>query len=297
MSRKIPKPDQCPNCNHPLDEQINYCPSCGQKALPDHLTLKYFLQEFLNNYFSFDSKFFNTVKQLVIRPALLSKEFIDGRRIKYINPIQLFIFSSFLYFLVNSFMFLKESPEAQDFIRINNDEQNNILSDSLEIQQLDSVFVIQDGENSDTIPNSFTGELLKKGKDFNDLDPQTQNEKLSRNISYTVFLLLPVFALYLGFIFRRKGMHYLQNIIFSLHFHSFFHVIGMIMLLFDRLLAGDIDTSILMLLTLIYLFVAVKRFYGFSWISTTFRIIGLIIIYGFTVSVFLIFSILVSVLF
>ena len=92
------------------------------------------------NYFSFDSKFFNTVKQLVFKPAYLSIEFIEGRRIRYINPIQLFVFSSFLYFLVNSFMFLKEETK-QDVFRFE-DRGKNIASDSLSIEQLDSISTI-----------------------------------------------------------------------------------------------------------------------------------------------------------
>ena len=296
MKRKnrYKRPDHCLNCKHPLDAQTHYCPSCGQKALPDHLTLKYFVQEFLNNYFSFDSKFFTTVKYLIIKPSLLSKEFIEGRRIRYINPIQLFIFTSFLYFLINSFMFLKEDIK-QDLVRINDGNNNNIVSDSIDIQQLDSLIIIKDGESTDTIEHSLTGEFLKKGNDFNKLDPATQNERISNNMSYAVFLLLPVFAFYLGFIFRKKEMHYLQNVIFSLHFHSFYFVVGMVLLFFDRLLTGDLDSFILNLSAVLYLAVASRRFYGFSRLSTAFRLLGLIIIYGLTVIIFLLASVLFSV--
>lgn len=293
---KYRRPDHCLNCNHPLDAHTHYCPSCGQKALPDHLTLKYFIHEFLSNYFSFDSKFFNTVKQLIIKPGFLSNEFIAGRRIRYINPIQLFVFTSFLYFLINSFMFLKEDVK-KDLVRINDENNKNIVSDSLDIQQLDSLIIIHDGETSDTIEHSLSGEFVKKGNDFNKLDRATQNERISNNMSYAVFLLLPVFAFYLGFIFRRKEMHYLQNIIFSLHFHSFFFVVGFVLLFFDRLLTGDIDSFILNLSAVIYLLIATKRFYKFSWILTTFRLLGLILIYGLTVIIFLLASILISVLF
>lgn len=292
---KKPKPQNCLNCNHPLDEQIHFCPNCGQKALPDHLTLSYFLHEFLNNYFSFDSKFFNTVKQLIIKPSLLSTEFISGRRVKFINPIQLFIFSSFLYFLVNSFLFLKEDTGEKDLVRIYDNEQN-LINDSIIVQQSDSLIIIQGSAGTDTLENSYLGELLKKGQDFNNLDKESQNEKISRNVSYAVFLLMPLFALYLGWFFKRKDKHYLENIIFSIHFHTFYYVAGVVFLLIDKLLPGDIDSIILNLLVIIYLLIALKKFYIFSWKSTSFRLLGLILIYGFTVSVFLVMSIIISVL-
>lgn len=193
-------------------------------------------------------------------------------------------------------MFLKEDVK-KDLVRINDENNKNIVSDSLDIQQLDSLIIIHDGETSDTIEHSLSGEFVKKGNDFNKLDRATQNERISNNMSYAVFLLLPVFAFYLGFIFRRKEMHYLQNIIFSLHFHSFFFVVGFVLLFFDRLLTGDIDSFILNLSAVIYLLIATKRFYKFSWILTTFRLLGLILIYGLTVIIFLLASILISVLF
>jgi hypothetical protein len=289
----ISKPVNCQNCNHQLGVHDDFCPACGQKALPEHLSLKYFLLEFLNNYFSFDSKFFNTVKPLLIKPAFLSMEFISGRRIRYINPIQLFIFSSFLFFLVNSVMILKEETD-QGLVTISNGGNDKINVDSIKIEKADSLYIIRDGQETDTLDNSYVGEFVKRGQDFNALDAAARNEKVSKSFSYAVFLLLPLFALYLGWFFRQKKRHYLENIIFSLHFHAFYFIAGIFVLLFDRLLTGDIDNLILLTLVGIYLLVAVKRFYAFSWLSTVIRYLGLLVLYGVTVAVVLMASIVIS---
>lgn len=290
--RNLSKPVNCQNCNHPLAMEDDFCPACGQRALPEHLSLKYFILEFLNNYFSFDSKFFNTVKPLVIKPAFLSLEFISGRRIRYINPIQLFIFSSFLFFLVNSIMILKEETDL-GLVTIS-DKGNKTRVDSLKIEKSDSLYIIRDGQETDTLDNSYVGEFVKRGQDFNSLDAAARNEKVSKSFSYAVFLLLPLFALYLGWFFRRKKRHYLENIIFSLHFHAFYFIAGIFVLLFDRLLTGNIDNLMLLTLVGIYLLVAVKRFYAFSWLSTVIRYLGLLVLYGVTVAVVLMASIVIS---
>ena len=198
---------------------------------------------------SFDSKFFNTAKPLIFNPAFLSREFIEGRRVRYINPIQLFVFSSFLFFLVNSFIIFKEAPDS-NYITINEHNGGLQTLDSIDIEQADSLYILKSTDRTDTIEESNVGEFIKKGKDFKSLDQSTQNEKLSRTFSYAVFLLMPLFALYLGLFFRRKGKQYLDNIIFSLHFHAFYFVLGTVMLLFDRLLPGDIDTLILLVLVM-----------------------------------------------
>jgi len=288
------KPANCLNCEHPLDDKDYYCPNCGQKALPEHLTLKYFILEFLNNYFSFDSKFFNTVRPLVIKPAFLSTEFIAGRRIRYINPIQLFIFSSFLFFLVNSFTILKEDKD-DGFVTISDNENNKIRVDSLKVEKTDSLYIVSDGQDTDTLENSYIGEFVKRGQDFNAMDKSSRNEKISKSFSYAVFLLTPLFALYLGLFFKKRKKHYLENIIFSLHFHAFYFIAGIFILLFDKLLTGDIDNLILIVLVMIYLFIAVKRFYNFSWLSTGFRFLGLVLLYGLTVSVFLLSSLILTI--
>jgi ribosomal protein L32 len=286
----------CQNCNQPLDEKMDFCPNCGQKALPEHLTVKYFFYEFINNLFSFDSRFFNTIKNLIFKPSFLSSEFISGRRVGYINPVQLFIFSSTIYFLVNSLMFLKEEANDDGFVTFTDGDQN-LLADSLDIEQVDSLYIIKDGEYADTINNSYLGKFLQSGQDFNSMDKESQNEKISRNISYSVFLLMPLFALYLGWFFKKKKQRYLENIIFSLHFHAFYFVAGVVFLLLDKLFTGDADTLILLTSVITYLLVAAKRFYGFSWFSTSVRFVGLVLIYGITVSIFMITSIIISVLF
>lgn len=288
------KPDKCQNCQFQLAESDNYCPNCGQKNLINHLTFEYFFKEFASNVFSLDSKLVTTIKNLVARPAFLSHEFIQGRRVSYINPIQLFIFMSFIYFLVNSLMFLKEESANDDLV-VFNDGEKRLLSDSIDIQQQDTLFIVDDGQVQDTLKNSYIGNFLKKGKEFNAMDKEDQNEKTSRNISYAAFLLTPIFALYLGW-FYRKRKKYLENIVFSLHFHAFFFLAGTLFLFLDKLIEGDIDSIIFYLLVLFYLLISLKRFYLFSWISTIARFLGLIILYGFTVSVFLIVSILISVL-
>lgn len=292
---KYIRPDKCQNCDYPLDKHDHYCPQCGQKALPEHLTLKYFIREFLNTYFSFDSKFFNTLTPLLFKPSYLSIEFFQGRRISYINPIQLFIFSSFLYFLINSFMFLKEGDGENDLVKINKNNQPVHGLDSIKIEKQDSLYILKDDVGSDTIDNAYVGEFIQKSQDFNNLDKEERNERMSKTISYSVFFLMPLFALYLGWFYSQKRRKYLENLIFSLHFHAFYFVSGAFFLMTDRILPGQMDILLHHVLVLVYLLVALRRFFEFSWFATIFRLLGLVFLYGMTVSVALVSSILISI--
>nr|WP_240155254.1 DUF3667 domain-containing protein [Chitinophaga sp. Cy-1792] len=48
--------------------------------------------------FHYDSQFFTTLKYLLIRPGFLTREYMAGRRVRYVNPIKLYVFVSFVFF-------------------------------------------------------------------------------------------------------------------------------------------------------------------------------------------------------
>ena len=265
--------------------------------MPEHLTFKYFIHEFLNNYFSFDSKFFNTLKPLITKPAFLSLEFIEGRRIRYINPIQLFVFISFLYFLADSFMFLKENPEGKDYV-VMDSKGNKANLDSLDIVlfEPDSMETTKDSIQNINQNRSLIKNFLRKAQNFNKLDKDEQNERVSRMISYFVFILTPLFALLLGWFFKKRNRHYLENLIFSLHFHSFFFLTGFFFMVVDRIIPEPIDSLLLIVIRIGYLLLALRKFYFYKWTSTIFRFIGLVSIYLLLVLLCFLLSVIISII-
>jgi hypothetical protein len=48
----------------------------------------------------FDSKIFTTLKDLILRPGFLTREYAEGRRVQYLNPIRMYVFISAIFFLV-----------------------------------------------------------------------------------------------------------------------------------------------------------------------------------------------------
>ena len=61
----------CKNCNSEL--LGIYCSECGQKNT-ELLSVKAIVKELTDNVFSFDSRFFITLKYLIIKPGFLTKE-------------------------------------------------------------------------------------------------------------------------------------------------------------------------------------------------------------------------------
>lgn len=86
---------QCLNCGATLAGP--HCHSCGQRAHV-HRTLGAFFHDLLHGVLHFEGKTWRTLPMLVWQPGRLTREYIDGRRARYVSPIALFLFVVFLSF-------------------------------------------------------------------------------------------------------------------------------------------------------------------------------------------------------
>ena len=85
----------CKNCNADLSGL--FCSACGQKD-KELLSVKAIVREFTDNVFSFDSRFFITLKYLVTKPGFLTTEYWEGKRSKYLPPLRIYLVLSLFYF-------------------------------------------------------------------------------------------------------------------------------------------------------------------------------------------------------
>ena len=92
----------CKNCEQAFDEAYEFCPHCGQKD-KDELTIGVLFYNTISNYFSFDARFFKSFIPLLFRPGYLAAKFIEGKRLLYLHPAQMYLFISVLFFFLNSF--------------------------------------------------------------------------------------------------------------------------------------------------------------------------------------------------
>ncbi|WP_299246617.1 DUF3667 domain-containing protein [uncultured Aquimarina sp.] len=93
--------NECLNCGVPLDIIDRYCHNCGQINTIKKLSFKDFFNEFFASIFSYDSRLRHTVVGLLFKPGMISKDYIEGKRIKYANPFRFFLSVSILFFIIN----------------------------------------------------------------------------------------------------------------------------------------------------------------------------------------------------
>ena len=90
----------CPNCGSGRPDR--FCSRCGQNDRDYMRGLWTVVYEFAREMFELDSRLFRTLKSLLFKPGHLSSEFSRNHRAAYMSPVRLYLFTSFLFFLVLS---------------------------------------------------------------------------------------------------------------------------------------------------------------------------------------------------
>ena len=187
---------ECLNCGQPISENDNFCSNCSQVNDELPLSIKQFISEFFAGFFSFDSRFFKTFVPLLFKPGKVSKDYVIGKRRRYVNPFQLYLHVTILFFLVQGlFLAIDEykivdiEPEeetttiAKDSILNNVEEKENIV---LNLSQNDTV-------SSDSIktPKTLSNEKIKFNNKKNiikvKVDSIFKNSNIIAQLSDTIY--------------------------------------------------------------------------------------------------------------
>lgn len=323
----------CPNCEKEFEEGFEFCPYCGQKA-KDELTLKLLFYNTISNYFSFDARFLKSFFPLMFRPGYLAKKFLEGKRLLFLHPAQMYLFISVIFFFLYSFNVretvqeVNEKFKKTDVIKLKDSiEVNKSAIDSVQLEQLMKPITdhnIVTGINEEEIKKL---DSLIKSKDKNDqsinflnfdvnekkidslIAIDAPNETIYKamgmsdnagfftkklyaqmlkfykdrglgsiiqtfydSIPLAMFFLLPIFAFILKIFYFRRG-RFSHHLVFSFYFFSFLFTVFSLLVLTKLIWEGFPGwiSTLVILSTFFYLFIAVKRFYGQGWILSYFK--------------------------
>ncbi|APG60213.1 DUF3667 domain-containing protein [Christiangramia salexigens] len=92
--------ERCLNCDLPIERSDKYCPNCGQLNSTKKLSFDDFFSEFFSGVFAYDSRFQRTLRVLLFKPGKISKDYIEGKRMRYANPFRFYLSASILFFLI-----------------------------------------------------------------------------------------------------------------------------------------------------------------------------------------------------
>jgi len=284
----------CPNCGASVSG--NFCHQCGQETVLHPPSTREFLHEFIGHYVALEGKLLQTMKLLLFKPGVLSLEYLQGRRVRYIEPLRVYLTFSLIFFAVFKFMDVDRhvggvklngvpvvvtdqqskkqtappSTHARTAAAAKADENESDDPPAAEQARSDADAVLKDikkdlGDDSPGIMDKIEKVVTVAGDD--------NGAKLKKAFfsyaPYAVFAMMPLFALYLKILYLGTGKRYGEHLLFALHTNAFAFLMLTLLILIP---AGvPLVGKLLGLWLVFYLPTAMRRVYGGSRKLTALR--------------------------
>lgn len=298
--QKQRKETNCLNCG--TEVAGRYCQNCGQENIEPKDSLWGLIRHFFEDITHFDGKFFTTFRTMIRKPGFLTKEYMAGKRMSYLNPIRMYVFSSALFFIIFYNMFsVKYDPKMAlaDNILTDDDSIWALVKNKAEFLAetkedsigLDSAIyyfknlskreaVLPDSAAQKAIALDSSSGWKLSGSKFDrnyhskreydsvqanipeeerdgwfmrqvrykgiDIEKKYGNNerlmltelanKFIHTLPYLLFLSLPLYALFLKLLYRRKKeLYYVNHVMFLIHLYIFTFLYMLIMFGLEKL--------------------------------------------------------------
>ena len=300
----------CANCRAVLTGV--YCADCGQHVADSHRSIWRFVADFFDNTFCWDNKLLRTLKPLFVQPGHLTHEFMAGRRVRYVHPLRLFLFTSAV--CLTLLQFSHDHLVKEGTLRVvlggNGHDFQWVASDQLKAADTPSTVANAPvsmaskhsngakGGDGPLLPGRTTDNPQPNGLEArferalearvvrNGGEPMLNkaiSDGVQRRLSWIALALLPVFALALRALYWRKDAFYFAHLVFSLHYHTFLLIfwtvyvgMGIVALRVPFVWLAGFALKSSLLLPPLYLFLALRQMYGESRSRTLAKILMLV---------------------
>jgi hypothetical protein len=269
-------PAACLNCAQPFGTpRPRYCPACGQETNLKPPTLREFAQQFGGSYIAAEGALWRTLALLLLRPGELTRQYLAGRRRRYVLPLRLYLTISLLVLL------LVRTLAAGVDIKFDEADLAGQHPQDLTIDLGWGRAGLKDGT---FFCVELPAWLCKRLQRRIDIDPKAIarevtafGERFVANLGGAMFLLLPAFALWLKLAYLNRRLHYTEHLVFALHVHAFWFL--MLGLLLARL---PWVSSAAALAIPPYTLLAMRRVYDGRWWPRLLRAGTISVLYGTT---------------
>ncbi|MYA07265.1 MAG: DUF3667 domain-containing protein [Holophagales bacterium] len=250
---------RCPNCGS--DQVDSYCAACGQRAGDLHTSVGHFIRDAMDGLFSFDSRVWRTLIALVFRPGLLTVEYWQGRRARYVAPLRLYLFVSFFTFLLLALF-----------------ARGNVVDMTGEDRDAPVRITLTESEIAEEDAGWFVDRVLRPIME----DTEGFEALFVRRLPWMFFALVPLFAVLLRLLYRRRELFYVPHLVFALHFHA------AAFLVFVAGRAGALlwepVSSFAFLAILVALFLSLRRSFNEGWFRTVVKEAVLLLVHGLAIT-------------
>lgn len=264
----------CLNCGAPLSG--TFCAGCGQRVVAADPTVAEFAGDAWQELSGYDGRIASTCKAL-LHPGQLTRDYLDGRRARYLSPVRLYLTASVIYFLVAAAAptpTLSQSPAevrgpGSLRIAVSDDRGNPLLT---EADRADLEAEIQKA----SWPTRWLLNAIAR-------DPVAFREHLFTVMPRVFFALLPVFAAIVWLFYRQR--RFPAALVFAAHLHAVAFLVFAVSegAKFSRqpLLIG-VMTFVATVAFAVYALQSTRAVFGGSWPMTLAKVTGMGLVYLFS---------------
>ena len=246
--------------------------------VPAYPTMREMLGDAWHEFVGYDGRFVRTLALLLRQPGSLTNEVLQGRRARYIFPIRLYLFASFLYFVVAA---VAPSP-------LDRSSGLTLKDDDIVVRLDRGAGGLSEEERAALLANiDQQPPVLRPLLRAIATDPQGFQRSFYEHMPRALFALVPFFALVMR-AFYRGG--WVQHMTFSLHLHA-----AIFLMLFVRELSRFTENIVVVgifeVLTLIamiaYTLIAMRTVYADRWGRVLLKVVPIALVYtiGYAIAV------------
>ena len=286
-----PVATDCPNCGATVSG--NFCHACGQETVLHPPSAREFVHEFIGHYVALEGRLWKTLWLLLFRPGMLTLEYLRGRRVRYVQPLRLYLTLSLVFFALMKFDSVhmesdtgrhagpstvtpdgdrRGARRAQGDVWFHEDKPGELNAWKQSVR----------GAVSAVNPHLADKVVAFLGLPLDDRE-RLMTGAFYSYAPYAIFFMMPLFALYLKILYLGSGRPYGAHLLFALHANAF-AFLTMILMLLVREVAWLWPVNLVAWIWLVlYLPAAMRRVYGGRRIATGLRWIVLMVLHLVTI--------------
>ena len=236
----------CENCGNPVAQR--YCGACGQRADSPVHSLWHFTQLATEDLTHADSRLWRTLGALLFRPGRLTREFLCGRRARYLPPLRLYLVVSVVFFLLASAF---GNQRGLGVLRV---DEKHPTATTMSVEGTDDApeFRARPGESPEQRAARVCPQSNYEGPGAGWLGPlmlqacrkiladggHSLQEAFLHNIPRAMFLFLPLLAGIMMLLYWFPRRYYVEHLLLFVHNHAFVFLAGALLILLRRFAPG-----------------------------------------------------------
>lgn len=257
---------RCANCTALVTGE--YCAVCGQRVEPPIRSISAFTRDAFESITHADSRLWRTVTALLLQPGRLTRDFLEGRRARYLPPFRLYLVVSVLFFLLASLLGSAElgqeasggsttAPTAggdaamasavEELAREADQMRRGDAQERAAAEELDQVAAGTVSKDAAAICDQITYDGPWKDavaprarraceRTFAPGGFRALGREFMATLPHMIFLFLPVIAVVAKVLYWRPKRYYVEHLLFFVHNHAFAFALFTLMILLSAVL-------------------------------------------------------------